>query len=90
MGLSRALLTPMGDGPPLVRFGAKLSNPRPNAPQEKNSASKYSKFNGNSRRSTSDFGKVSYAVVEWLRRRRMVINAVVEAAEKDNAMIFRL
>lgn len=88
-GLRLAFWTPIGCGPPIVRLGSKLSRPRPRAPHEKNSASKYSKFKGNSNRSTSDFGMSldSPALPPW-RRRRRVIKAVVEAAEfMRNAMV---
>jgi hypothetical protein len=40
----------------MVKFGAKLSSPRPIDPYKKNSASRYSKFKGNSSRSISDCG----------------------------------
>lgn len=43
----------------MVRLGSKLSMPWPSAPHEKKSASMYSRFSGNSRRSTSVFGSFS-------------------------------
>lgn len=94
-GLRSAFLAPIGGGPPMVRFGARLSSPRPKAPQEKNSASMYSKFKGNSRRSMSDFGMFlwrlptessnSKAEEPWNSRRRR--RTVVEAVEVDRAML---
>lgn len=50
---SLAFLAPAGGGPRIVRFGATLSSPKPREPNRKNSASRYSKFRGNSRRLTS-------------------------------------
>ncbi|RXH71833.1 hypothetical protein DVH24_025334 [Malus domestica] len=49
-----ALLSPTGVGPPRVQLGSTVSKPCPKAPYKKNSASRYSKFKGNSKRSTSD------------------------------------
>lgn len=59
----------MGGGPPKVRLGATVSNPWPSAPQRKNSASKYSKFKGNSIRSTSDLESVLCLKGEAVQKR---------------------
>jgi len=55
-GSRLATLAPKGGGPLVLKFGANLSNPWPKDPYRKNSASRYSKFKGNSRRSVSDCG----------------------------------
>ncbi|WJX23367.1 hypothetical protein P8452_12577 [Trifolium repens] len=64
-----ATLTPIGEGPPSASSGANSSNPLPVAPNKKNSASKYSKLSGNSRKSTSNIDIVSLVVATLIMRK---------------------
>jgi hypothetical protein len=48
----------MEGGPPPVRLASMASRPYPSADQQKNSVSRYSRFSGNSSRSTSDCGSI--------------------------------
>ena len=69
-GSSLAFLPPIGGSPPSVRFGATLSKPRPKEAHKNNSASKYSKFRGNSKRSTSESGIAELCLVnKWSEQR---------------------
>jgi hypothetical protein len=55
-GVREADWPPMEGGPPPVRLASMASRPYPRAAQQKNSVSRYSRFSGNSSRSTSDCG----------------------------------
>lgn len=70
-GSNLALQAPYGGGPPMVRFGPTLSSPKPREPNRKNSASRYSKFRGNSKRSTSLLGtSETLSDVSWKQQDR--------------------
>ncbi|MFS7938219.1 hypothetical protein Hanom_Chr05g00436811 [Helianthus anomalus] len=75
----------MGGGPRAARPGSTLSKPLPVDPNRKYSASKYSRFKGNSKRSMSVLDRlaVEFTMVEEKRRKVMVAVAKMVVTEED-------
>lgn len=89
MGSRLAFLAPIGAGPPKVNWGATLSNPYPNEPYKKNSASKYSRFNGNSNKSLSPFGTSEpYGLELIFKKKDCRTRTHINGAKKVTAIVF--
>ena len=82
-----AFFAPIGGGPPSTRDGSTLSNPIPMDPNRKYSASKYSRFKGNSNRLISHLGKTDseFTVVEATRKRRITLTIMRPVVEEDDS-----
>ncbi|KAJ9546372.1 hypothetical protein OSB04_018915 [Centaurea solstitialis] len=84
-----AFFAPIGGGPPSARSGLTLSNPLPMDANKKYSASRYSRFRGNSVRSLSLAGKMGleFTVVKVNRKIRYALMIMRPMVDDDDNMV---